>query len=147
MTLTVSQGLLVMKMCRVYNRYGQVFQFSGWKKYSLIWIPNTMRKSVQIYSWLQQILFLLSYLRLLSFTQMFYILSILAYGFDSQMGNLLCWFLHHCSWTFIHYLHSRQPFIEMLMRIWTVYSSIEYFFLAEKKLLFCWCLSKSTFYW
>lgn len=49
MTLADSQGLLVMKMCGVYNRYGQVFQFSGWQKYSHIWILNTMGKTVSKY--------------------------------------------------------------------------------------------------
>lgn len=53
-----------------------------------------------------------------------------SYGFYSWIENFLCCFLHHCSWTFIHYLLLRQPFIEMLMRFWTVYSSIGVFCLV-----------------
>lgn len=50
MTLTKSQGLPVMKMCGVYNRYGRVFQFSGWKKYSLMNPTHNGKNCVQIYS-------------------------------------------------------------------------------------------------
>lgn len=43
------RDLLIMKMCRVYNRYGQVFQSSRWKKYSPTGIPNTMGKTASNY--------------------------------------------------------------------------------------------------
>lgn len=53
-----------------------------------------------------------------------------SYGFYTCKENFVCCFRHHCSWTFIHYLLLRQSFIEMLMRFWTVYSSIGVFCLG-----------------
>lgn len=94
------RDLLIMKMCRVFNRYGQAFQFCRWKKYSPMGIPNTMGKTV-----LKYILTLLS-MTAHSFTLVFYILSILHMAFilEEKISNVSSFTIVHehlsitCSW-------------------------------------------------
>lgn len=145
-------------MCRVYNRYGRTFQFSRWKRYSPIGIANTTGKTASNYipDCNKYYFYFPIYdcsvsLRCSIYWVFFIWLLYLNKKFRMLLPSPL--FMN----IYLHYLLLRQPFIEMLMRFWTVYSSIGVFcwgffvgfslFSAEKRMWFCWCLSKSTFYW